>query len=145
MSIFSIWGYYSYFIVRLFTAAPKFKDAFSSKQQRISHLGREIWSSSSSAFDWLHQVFSPVDVTSWTVLRRSAAVPHSLASSVVSICQICFRVWLCNVQSCRTWARVWSAIRQSHIEIPQCRSSSGVPSIQSAPFVNERLYFVLVG
>ena len=41
-------------------------------------------SSSSSGFDWLHQVFSPVDVTNWTVLRRSAAVPHSLASSVVS-------------------------------------------------------------
>ena len=73
-------------------------------------------SSSSSAFDWLHQVFSPVDVTNWTVLRRSAAVPHSLASSVVSIGQICFRMWLCNVQSCRTWAGVWSAIRQSHIE-----------------------------
>ena len=72
--------------------------------------------SSSSAFDWLHQVFSPVDVTNWTVLRRSAAVPNSLASSVVSIGQICFRMWLCNMQSCRTWAGVWSAIRQSHIE-----------------------------
>ena len=77
---------------------------------------RRSSTSSSSAFNWLHQVFSPVDVTNWIVLQRSAAVPHSLVSSVVSIGQICFRMWLCNVQSCRTWAGVWSAIRQSHIE-----------------------------
>ena len=36
MSIFSIWGHYKYFIVRLFTAKTQFYDAFSFKKNRGS-------------------------------------------------------------------------------------------------------------